>query len=54
MESILGPKKYILLYFVSGIGSSILVVLLGAETQVTVGASGAIFGILGGMHVEMI
>ena len=51
MESILGPKKYILLYFVSGIGSSILVVLLGAETQVTVGASGAIFGILGGMLI---
>jgi len=49
MESILGPKKYALLYFVSGLGSSLLVVFLGAANQVTVGASGAIFGIMGGM-----
>lgn len=49
MELILGPRKYALLYFVSGIGSSLLVVLLGAEDKITVGASGAIFGIMGGM-----
>ncbi len=49
MELILGPKKYALLYFVSGIGSSLLVVLFGAQDQITVGASGAIFGIMGGM-----
>jgi len=49
MEIILGPKKYTLLYFVSGIGSSLLVVLFGVENQITVGASGAIFGIMGGM-----
>ena len=51
MESILGPKKYALLYFVSGLGSSLLVVFLGAANQVTVGASGAIFGIMGGMLI---
>lgn len=49
MELILGTKKYILLYFVSGIGSSLLVVLLGAPDVVSVGASGALFGIMGGM-----
>ncbi len=49
MELILGPKKYALLYFASGIGSSLLVVLFGAQDQITVGASGAIFGIMGGM-----
>lgn len=49
MELILGPRKYTLLYFVSGIGSSLLVVLLGAQDKITVGASGAIFGIMGGM-----
>lgn len=49
MELILGPKKYSLLYFVSGIGSSLLVVFFADPTSVTVGASGAIFGIMGGM-----
>ena len=49
MEMILGPKKYALVYFASGIGSSLLVVFFAAQTSVTVGASGAIFGIMGGM-----
>ncbi|MBU1093188.1 MAG: rhomboid family intramembrane serine protease [Firmicutes bacterium] len=49
MELMLGPLKYALLYFISGLGSSALVVLLGDPLVVTVGASGAIFGILGGM-----
>jgi len=49
MELIIGPKKYSLLYLLSGLGSSILVVLVGSANSVTVGASGAIFGIMGGM-----
>ena len=49
MELIIGPKKYSLLYLLSGLGSSILVVLVGPANSVTVGASGAIFGIMGGM-----
>lgn len=48
MEQLIGPKKYLSLYFVSGIGSSIAVIFLGGAV-VTVGASGAIFGIIGGL-----
>ncbi len=50
MEKLIGPKKYLLLYFGSGIGASIAVVYLGGNV-VTVGASGAIFGIIGGLLV---
>lgn len=49
MELIIGPKKYSLVYLLSGIGSSLLVVYVGPANAVTVGASGAIFGLMGGM-----
>ncbi|MBU1141573.1 MAG: rhomboid family intramembrane serine protease [Firmicutes bacterium] len=49
MELIIGPRKYAFLYFLSGIGSSLLVVFAGPGDVVTVGASGAIFGVMGGM-----
>jgi rhomboid protease GluP len=48
-EKILGSKKYLFVYFVSGLGSSILVFLLSNSNTVTIGASGALFGILGSL-----
>jgi rhomboid protease GluP len=51
MERILGPKKYLLLYMLSGIASSVLVVFLSAPNSVTIGASGAIYGIMGGLFM---
>lgn len=49
LERSLGPWKYGILYFVSGIGSGLFVVLLSQSNSVTIGASGAIFGIIGAL-----
>jgi membrane associated rhomboid family serine protease len=46
LESYLGPMRYLLLYLVSGLAGS-AGALIASPTGVTVGASGAIFGILG-------
>jgi membrane associated rhomboid family serine protease len=46
LEEALGPVKYLLLYLVSGLAGS-AGALIANPTAVTVGASGAIFGILG-------
>jgi len=45
IENIYGRKKYIVIYFISGILSSILSFVF--SPSVSIGASGAIFGILG-------
>lgn len=50
-ENLLGKAKYIIIYFASGLGSSLLVLWLGDPNTVTIGASGALFGILGGLLV---
>jgi rhomboid protease GluP len=49
VEKIYGPKKYILIYFVSGILSSLLSYTM--SPAMSIGASGAIFGLLGAMLV---
>ncbi len=46
LEAWLGPVKYVLLYLVTGLAGS-AGALIANPTGVTVGASGAIFGILG-------
>jgi membrane associated rhomboid family serine protease len=46
LEDWLGPVRYLLLYLVSGLAGS-AGALIANPTSVTVGASGAIFGILG-------
>lgn len=46
LEDALGPVRYLLLYLVSGLAGS-AGALIANPTAVTVGASGAIFGILG-------
>ena len=50
LEDYLGPVRYLLLYLVSGLAGS-AGALIANPTAVTVGASGAIFGILGGAIV---
>lgn len=49
LESVLGSKKFFILYFASGLGAAILQLLvyqLQGTPGVMIGASGAIFGIL--------
>jgi membrane associated rhomboid family serine protease len=47
VEQVLGRGRYLLLYVVSGLAGSAGALLLSQPTSITVGASGAIFGILG-------
>jgi rhomboid protease GluP len=51
VERLLGIKKYILIYLLSGLGSSLLIWWLGQPNGTTIGASGALFGILGAVLV---
>ena len=51
VETNLGVRRYLLAYFISGIGSmlafTILAVKMGASNQILVGASAAIMGLIG-------
>ena len=51
LERMIGPKKFALIYFLSGIGASIVVygydILITRQASFGVGASGAIYGVLG-------
>ncbi|MEN8435005.1 rhomboid family intramembrane serine protease [Clostridium septicum] len=50
VEEIYGRKKYAVIYFLSAIGSSFLSYLF-SQSSVSVGASGAVFGLLGAMLI---
>lgn len=49
IESFLGKKKYILIYLMSAVFASLLSITLGDLTSISIGASGAIFGLLGSL-----
>jgi membrane associated rhomboid family serine protease len=51
LEGIVGRTRFLAVYLVSGLASSALVMWLSFEYGATVGASGAIFGILGALLV---
>ncbi|THJ05510.1 rhomboid family intramembrane serine protease [Nocardioides sp.] len=51
LEAVLGRVRYLVLYLLSGLAGSVAVYWLSAEYGATVGASGAIFGLLGGLLV---
>jgi membrane associated rhomboid family serine protease len=51
VEQALGSSRFLLLYFVSGIAGSAGALLLSNPNQPTVGASGAIYGIMGALLV---
>jgi len=53
LEVVLGRLRYALLYGVSLLGSSTAVVLLGAPNLPVVGASGAVFGLMGALLVVL-
>jgi rhomboid protease GluP len=49
MERCLGPLRYLILYFLSGIGGAIAILLFGNPLIPTIGASAALYGIMAGM-----
>lgn len=49
MERCLGPLRYLALYFFSGIGGAIAIILFGNPFIPTIGASAALYGIMAGM-----
>ena len=53
LERLIKPFKFLILYIVAGLGASLFIVLSSSETlvgyDVTVGASGAIFAVLGSL-----
>jgi rhomboid protease GluP len=49
LERLIGSLRFTILYFLSGTISSLAVVYFGGYRVLTIGASGAIFGIVGGL-----
>ena len=49
LESFFGKTKFIIIYIVSGVIGNLLSLSLLQDNIVSIGASGAIFGLLGGM-----
>lgn len=54
VEQVYGKLKYILIYFIAGISGSVLSALFMSYKIISVGASGAIFGLLGAVLVVSI
>jgi rhomboid protease GluP len=51
LERLIGPRKYILIYLIAGIVSSLFVVFLSNPFIPTIGASGSIFGVMGALFI---
>jgi membrane associated rhomboid family serine protease len=51
LERMLGRGRFLALYLIAGFGGSVAVDLLGDPLQGTVGASGAIFGLMGAFFI---
>jgi membrane associated rhomboid family serine protease len=51
LEAAVGRTRFLLLYFVSGFAGSAMVMWFSTPYQATLGASGAIFGLMGGLLV---
>ncbi|NJE10721.1 rhomboid family intramembrane serine protease [Thermococcus sp. MAR1] len=49
LEGILGPKRLVMVYLVSGLAGNLLTLLLLPANSASAGASGALFGIVGAL-----
>lgn len=46
IENLWGTKRFVIFYFISGVGAAFIQLLVGSGGAPVIGASGAIFGIL--------
>lgn len=53
LERLFGHARFLIIYLLGGLGGSVLSVLLGGLDSYSVGASGAVFAILGGEFVYL-
>jgi membrane associated rhomboid family serine protease len=51
LETVIGKVKFLFVYFLSGLGGSVFIMLLSPALAPTVGASGAIFGVFAALAV---
>ncbi len=51
LERIIGRVRFLMVYLVGGLGGSVLVLFLSSATSSTLGASGAIYAVLGALLV---
>ena len=54
LELVLGWARFLVVYLVSLLGGSLAVFVLENETTMTAGASGAVFGLMGGLAVVLL
>lgn len=54
LEQVLGRARFMVVYLVSLLGGSLAVFLFAAERSMTAGASGAVFGLMGGLAVVLL
>ena len=54
LEQVLGWGRFLLVYLISLLGGSLVVFLFENETTMTAGASGAVFGLMGGLAVVLL
>ena len=54
LEAVLGRARFVALYLLSALAGSLVVVAFSAPAAMTVGASGAVFGLLGGLLVVVL
>jgi membrane associated rhomboid family serine protease len=54
LEQVLGRARFMVVYLVSLLGGSLAVFLFAAELSKTAGASGAVFGLMGGLAVVLL
>lgn len=54
LEQVLGSGRFLVVYLVSLLGGSLVVFLFENENTITGGASGAVFGLMGGLAVVLL
>ncbi|MDP3970012.1 MAG: rhomboid family intramembrane serine protease [Nocardioides sp.] len=54
LEAVMGRARFLALYLLSALAGSLFVVAFSAPAAMTIGASGAVFGLLGGLLVVVL